>query len=58
LVLPNGSVWKILFQRWKQRGGLDHAKVTGILKGGNTVSGVKVQDMLTGKEYEIKHAWS
>jgi len=33
---------------------LNHAKVTGILKEGNTVSGVKVQDMLTGKEYEIK----
>ena len=33
---------------------LNHAKVTGILKGGNTVSGVKVQDMLTGKEYQIK----
>ena len=33
---------------------LNHAKVTGILKEGNTVNGVKVQDTLTGKEYEIK----
>ena len=32
---------------------LNHAKVVGILKDGNTVKGVKVQDMLTGKEYEI-----
>ena len=32
---------------------LNHAKVTGILKDGNTVRGVKVLDMLTGKEYEI-----
>jgi glycerol-3-phosphate dehydrogenase len=33
---------------------LNHAKVTGILKDGNTVIGVKVQDMLTGKETEVK----
>ena len=32
---------------------LNHAKVVGILKDGNTVRGVKVQDMFTGKDYEI-----
>ncbi len=32
---------------------LNHAKVVGILKDGNTVKGVKVQDMFTGKDYEI-----
>jgi glycerol-3-phosphate dehydrogenase len=33
---------------------LNHAKVTGILKEGNIVTGVKVQDMLTGKTAEVK----
>ena len=32
---------------------LNHAKVVGILKDGNAVHGVRVQDTLTGKEYEI-----
>jgi glycerol-3-phosphate dehydrogenase len=33
---------------------LNHAKVVGILKDGNTVHGVKVQDTLTGKETEVR----
>ncbi|MDD5288247.1 MAG: glycerol-3-phosphate dehydrogenase/oxidase [Dehalococcoidales bacterium] len=32
---------------------LNHAKVIGILKNGNTVLGVKVRDMVSGKECEI-----
>lgn len=32
---------------------LNHAKVVGILKDGNVVRGVKVQDTLTGKEYDV-----
>jgi glycerol-3-phosphate dehydrogenase len=32
---------------------LNHAKVVGILKDGKTVRGVKVQDILTGKETEV-----
>jgi glycerol-3-phosphate dehydrogenase len=32
---------------------LNHAKVIGILRDGQSVRGVKFQDMLTGKEYEI-----
>ena len=32
---------------------LNHAKVIGILKEGNNVRGVKVQDILTGKEIEV-----
>jgi glycerol-3-phosphate dehydrogenase len=32
---------------------LNHAKVVGILKDGNTIRGVKVQDMLTGQEKEV-----
>jgi len=32
---------------------LNHARVVGILKDGNNVRGVKVQDTLTGKEYDV-----
>jgi glycerol-3-phosphate dehydrogenase len=32
---------------------LNHAQVTGILKEANTVKGVKVRDLLTGKEYDV-----
>ena len=32
---------------------LNHAKVIGIVKDGNVVRGVKVQDMLSGKECEV-----
>ncbi len=32
---------------------LNHAKVIGILKDGNTVRGVKVKDLLSGKEYDV-----
>ncbi|MCX6003555.1 MAG: glycerol-3-phosphate dehydrogenase/oxidase [Chloroflexi bacterium] len=32
---------------------LNHAKVTGILKDGNTVQGVKVQDILSEREYQV-----
>ena len=33
---------------------LNHAKVNGILKDGNTVKGVTVQDTFTGKEYAVR----
>jgi glycerol-3-phosphate dehydrogenase len=33
---------------------LNHAKVNGILKDGNTVKGVTVQDTFTGKEYDVQ----
>ena len=33
---------------------LNHAKVVGILKDGNNVRGVKVQDMLSGQETEVQ----
>lgn len=32
---------------------LNHAKVIGIQKDGDTVQGVKVQDVITGKEYQV-----
>ncbi|MBN1644155.1 MAG: glycerol-3-phosphate dehydrogenase/oxidase [Dehalococcoidales bacterium] len=32
---------------------LNHAKVTGALKEGNTIKGVKLQDTLSGKEYQV-----
>ena len=32
---------------------LNHAKVIGILKDGNTVNGVKVEDVLSGKTYKV-----
>jgi glycerol-3-phosphate dehydrogenase len=33
---------------------LNHAKVNGLLKEGNTVKGVTVQDTFTGKEYDVQ----
>jgi glycerol-3-phosphate dehydrogenase len=33
---------------------LNHAKVTGIQKDGNTVKGVTVKDTFTGKEYDVQ----
>lgn len=32
---------------------LNHAKVVGIIKDGDTVHGVKVQDVITGKEFQV-----
>lgn len=33
---------------------LNHAKVVGLLRDGNSVSGVKVQDMISGENHQIK----